>query len=168
MELTRERLVWGGISAIAVMGLGLYSFLYSPLSHQLSSAHRECSAIESEVLHAQDSISSLKLRPPRKGLIAEEEISQAIDELTKGGKSKGVNFISITPRQIEDVKESSHKACPIDIEIESTYEQLGTFLGVLDELGNSIVTITNFNIISAKEGLSKLKTKLTLTMYISN
>ena len=87
--------------------------------------------------------------------------------MTKQGRSKGINFNSIAPRKIENPGDSKYKILPIDIEVKSTYKELAVFLGLLEELEKSLVTVKNLNISSGKEKTAKLNTRLTVNMYLS-
>jgi len=168
MELTKERLIIVISAGLAIIALGLYLFLYSPLINKLRKAHSECKRLETEVLQAREATDSLRIKTPKGKLITEEDVSWAIDELTKKGKLARVNFISITPKQTEKPQQTLfYKILPIEIEMESTYDDLGIFLGSLDELENCVVTVRNFNITSTEEGAKKLKTKLMLNLYLS-
>ena len=168
MKLTKERLVKIALGALVVIGLGLYFLLYKPLMNKLSFARAQWRTIESELRYAQDSVSSLKFKPVMKEVIPEDDISQAIDALTRDGRSKDVSFVSITPRQIEASQNPTYRVCPLYMEIESTYEQFGEFLGLLDESGKNVVLLKNFNMVSMGGDSAKLRTKLTLNMYISD
>ena len=139
MELTKERLIIIIAVAVVIVILGVYLVLYRPLSNKIRTARLECNSIEAEVLQARNQIVPLKQEVTKKGLIIEEDISLAIDELTKLGKSKGLNFNSITPKEI---RKSEHPQCnilPIVMDIESTYKDLGIFLGSLEGLQNSLM-----------------------------
>src|SRR3989338_6324783 len=123
MELTKGRLKIIISAGLAIIALGLYFFLYSPLMNKLRRAHSECKRLETELLQAREAIGSLRIEAPKGKLISEEDVSWAIDDLTKNGKLAKVNFISITPKQTEEEKQSpSYKILPIEIEMESTYE----------------------------------------------
>jgi len=168
MELTKERLIIVISAGLVIITLGLYLSLYSPLINKLRKAHLECRRLETEVLWVREAIESLRLKAPKGKLITEEDVSRAIDELTKKGRSEGINFISITPKQTEEPKQPlPYKILPIELEIESKYEDLGIFLGSLDELENCVVTVRNFNITPTEEGALKLKTRLVINMYLS-
>jgi Tfp pilus assembly protein PilO len=168
MELTKGRLIIVISTGLAIIALGLYLFLYSPLINKLRRAHSECRRLETEVLKAREAIASLRTKAPKGKLITEEDVSWAIEDLTKNGKLAKVNFISITPKQTEEAKQSTaYKILPIEIEMESAYEDLGIFLGLLDELESCIVTVINFNITPAEKGATKVKTKMVVNMYLS-
>jgi len=53
------------------------------------------------------------------------------------------------------------------MEIESTYEKLGVFLGSLDDLEKALVRIKSFDITPDKEDPSKLTTDLSVEIYLS-
>ncbi|MDP3731699.1 MAG: type 4a pilus biogenesis protein PilO [Candidatus Omnitrophota bacterium] len=168
MELTKGRLNIVISAGLAIIALGLYLFLYSPLISKLRKARLECKRLETEVLQAREAIDYLRTRAQKGKLITEEDVSWAIDELTKKGRAERINFVSMTPKQTEEPRQGlSYKILPIEIEMESTYEDLGIFLGSLDELESCVVTVRNFNIAPTDEGVTKMKTKLVLNMHLS-
>lgn len=165
MELTKERLIVIVSVAIAIIAIGLYLFLYGPLVGKLRVASAEYKTIEADLLLARDSIAALKTAETEKGLIAEEDTHFAIDELTRQGKLKGANFISITPMEIER-SDYQYRVLPIKMELESTYEQLAVLLGSLDDMEKSLITVRDFNITTDSENPEKLITKLMVDMYL--
>lgn len=168
MELTRERLTIIIAGATLVVLFGLYLFLYRPLISKCRQAGLECRGIEREVLLAREAITSfLNQNISEKHLISEEDVSLAIDELTKQGRSKGINFVSITPEQIKKAENYPCKVLPIEMKTESTYKELGIFLGSLDDLEKSLITVRNFSLTSDKKDPSKVETKLVINMYLS-
>jgi len=166
MELTRERLTALIFIAIAIVAIGLYAFLYRPLIGKLRAGSLECREVETERRHAQEEIESLEAIEVKKVLITEEEVSLAIDELTRVGKSKGIDFVSIRPDKIEKADDAQCKILPVHMEIKSTYEELGAFLGSVDRLRKSLVAVKGFNISFDKEKMEKLNTKLVINMYL--
>ncbi len=167
MEFARERLVIIIACGVAIVALGLYLFLYGPLIGKLREAYLKCRAVETEAMDAREAIANLKTLETKKGLISEDEISLAIDELTRRGKSKGINFISMTPKKIEQSNDSRYRTLPMEMEIESSYEALGVFLGLLDELEKSLVRVRSFNVTSDKEKGAKLNTRLVVDTCLS-
>ena len=167
MELTKERFIIIIAGGVIIAVSGLYLFLYRPLINKLRGAHLECKAAEVEVLQTRGLTVSLKTEPSKKDLISEGDISLAIDELTRQGELEGINFISITLRQIKRHR-ALYKILPIEIEIESTYEELGAFLGSLDDLGEALITVGSFNITPNKKGPERLRTKLVVNMHLAN
>jgi len=162
MEFTKEKLISIVAATAAVIILGLYLFLYNPLIGKLKVVYLECKNIEAEVLQARNSTAI----GAKKGPIAEEDIALAIGELTREGRLKGIDFISVIPKKIGG-KETLYKILPIEIETESTYKEFGVLLGLLGDLEKSLITVKSFNMKSYKEAPAKLKTKLVVNMYIS-
>lgn len=166
IELTRERLIIVISVAIALIALLVYLVFYAPVRRKLRLKYLECKSIESEVLQARNII-ELAASSYREGaLTTEEGVSQAIDELTRHGKLKGINFISINPKEIKKEKGSLYKILPIQMEIESTYGQLGIFLGSLDELEKGTLTVEGFDINPDKKDSSRFMTDLVVNMYL--
>ncbi len=166
IELTKQRLVIIVSVAVTIALLGTYLILFRPLINKLKLLHLECRGLETSVLQARDAISSLKLKELKKELVSETDVSLAIEELTKEGKVKGINFISLTPKQIERQQES-YKMLPIEMELEASYVMLGDFLGKLDDLNRSLVRIRKFNIVLNKLNPKMLTVRLSLDMYLS-
>lgn len=167
MEIPRERLTLVITAAIAAVALGLYLFLYRPVLKELRATRTKYAAMNPELERAQKLAEMLKPIETDRRLISEKDISIAIDELTRLGNAKGINFISMRPGAAEERKDAPYKIMPITIEIESTYEELGIFLGALDDLERSLITIDEFNIISQSDDPVKLKTLLEVHMYIA-
>lgn len=166
IELTKQQLVVIVSVAVAVALLGIYFILFRPLINKLKLLHLECNGLETGVLQARDAISSLKLKELKKEFASEADVSLAIEELTKEGKAKGINFISLTPKQIER-QQASCKILPVDLELEASYVMLGDFLGKLDDLNRSLVRIRKLNIVLNKPNPKMLTARLSLDMYLS-
>jgi len=165
IELTKQQLVVIVSVAVAVALLGIYLILFRPLINKLKLLHLECNGLETSVLQARDAISSLKLKELKKELASEADVSLAIEELTKEGKARGINFISLTPKQIER-QQAPYKVLPVEMELEASYVMLGDFLGKLDDLNRSLVLIRKFNIVLNKPNPKMLTVRLSLDMYI--
>ncbi|MCX5699525.1 MAG: type 4a pilus biogenesis protein PilO [Candidatus Omnitrophica bacterium] len=166
IELTKQRLVISAAVAAAAVLLGAYLILFRPLINKLKLLHSEYQGLETSISRARDAISSLKLEGLKKELVSEADVSLAIEELTKKGKAKGINFISLTPQQI--AREPGHyKVLPVDLELEASYAMLGDFLGKLDDLNRSLIRVRKFNLVSNKLNPKILITKLSLDMYFS-
>lgn len=164
MEISKDKLIKIISGALAIVAIGTYLFLYRPVINKLKIQHLECRTIESEANQAQEAIAALK-KKDKKTILNETDVSIAIDELTRLAKSKGLNLISMTPKQVKE-KEAHYKILPIEMEVGSTYEDLGVFLGALDRLEKSLATIDSFSVISEKERSLNLKTKLVINMYL--
>ena len=150
---------------IGIAGLGLYLIFYVPLINQLRVLGPECRSIENEVNEARRLIAFFKARETGKILVPESEVSSILEELTRQGNFSGINFSSVTPRSIEEGL--VHRVLPIEMELESTYESLGKFLGLLDDLEGNLMKVRDFNVVPKSDDPSNLTTRLTLNLYLT-
>lgn len=166
MKIPREKLIIVLSAAIVAVVTGIYLFLYMPLVKRLRTNLIECRTCENEVRDARNLIEMAGEFYTERVLITEEGISQAIDELTSRGKSEGINFISINPGEVKKMKDLQYEILPIQMEIESTYEQLGVFLGSLDDLNKGIFKVKGFSIVSSEKDPQRLITDLVVDLYL--
>lgn len=164
MKIKREQLVIIISLAAAIAVLIIYIILFSPVMGRLKAAHRECRALESEVLNVRQQFVLRKPQTSSRVFAPEAEASSCIDEITKLGRLKNVNFTSITPKQTE--AQQDYKVLPIEMDIEAAFNELAAFLGSLGRLQKSPVTIRNFKVTAAKDNASKLKANLLINMYL--
>jgi len=167
MEFTKERLGAVIIISAVIITAGLYVFLYSPLINELRKAASSYAAAEVKILETQKLIASLETADARGGLISEQGVSSAIDELTKESKARNINFISLTPKRIEEMHGVQYGILPIEIAAESTYKEMGMFLGSLSDLKKSLVTVKEFILTPDSKDQAKLITRFRLNMYLS-
>lgn len=165
IELTQEKLVIVIAATTTLIALGAYLIFYAPLIRELRIKRLDCKTVENEVFKCRNIIKSAGQK--ERVLITEEEVSQAIDELTRHGKLKGVNFVSMNPKEIKEEKGTQYKTLPVEMKIESTYEQLAIFLGSLDDLQKALVKVRSFDINPDKKDSSKLMTDLVADIYLS-
>lgn len=149
------------------LAMGVYLFFYAPLVRELKIHGSECKKTEAEVREARDLIARFKAKETEKTLIREAEVSLALEELTRQGNMAGINFVSVTPRSIEAVEGEDYRILPLEMEIESSYEALGRFLGLLDDLRGSLFKVRDFMVTAKSGDSSKLVTQLTLNLYLS-
>ncbi|MFA6320377.1 MAG: type 4a pilus biogenesis protein PilO [Candidatus Omnitrophota bacterium] len=158
------------IAAMVVFSLFLiYIILYRPLIKKLKMKSAEYAAIENKINSAQRLINSSKAMKSDIVMITEKEVSLAIDELTKHGKSLGVEFRAIKPREIiKSDPVNQYKMLPVDIEIEASDKQLADFLGSLDELKKSLIKIYSLDIKADDMNKAMLKAKVVIGIYFSS
>jgi len=165
MEMTRNRTL-AASTAIACLALAaLYLFIYQPLLRRIRIKAAECHSLEPQVLQARKNVSILAIKGHEKNFIGPDEIASAIEELTQRGRAKGVTFLSFTPRQVEK-KEEGYQILPIDMEIESPYRAIGNFMGGLDTLEKCLVTVRRFDIVPLSDKADKIRTRLTVNLYL--
>lgn len=168
MEIPKDKLIVIKSVALIIIALGIYLILYRPLIKELSIKHSYYHKIEAQLAEAHNSIEALKTLGIKRDLANEENLSLAIDELTKQGKSKGLVFVSIRPQDVIAGEGNEYKILPVRMEIESDFQQLALFLGSLEKLEKSIVKIKGFNMIPDNTDPLCVKTELTIHMYLSS
>ncbi|MEA3346669.1 MAG: type 4a pilus biogenesis protein PilO, partial [Candidatus Auribacterota bacterium] len=102
----------------------------------------------------------------KRKLPTKEGISTAIGELTKRGRSLGINFVSINHEKIKTDPDSPYEILPIHMELESECKDLGQFLNALEKLEESVVTMESFKV-KRNEGIHpKITASLRAKMYL--
>lgn len=173
IELTQEKSIIIITGAVIVIALAVYFIFYAPLIRNLMTDRLKCMSKEFELLECCNIIESAGKTAGERVLISEEDASLAIRALTEHGelakhnKLKGIDFISISPKEIKEVKDAQYKILPVEMEIESTYEEIAVFLGALDDLEKALVKVKSFDITPDKEDPSKLTTDLAVEIYLS-
>jgi len=167
IELSQNKLIAAVASLAAVCALIIYFVLFAPLLNKLGRKYTECRAIESEVLEARHIIRSGGALYGDRVLMTEKDVSHAIDELTKHGRRKDINFVSISPKKIRQKEGTQYKILPVEMEIVSSYEKLASFLGSLDELEKGLVKVKSFEITPDAKDEKKFATDLVVDIYIS-
>ncbi|MFH1202139.1 MAG: type 4a pilus biogenesis protein PilO [Candidatus Omnitrophota bacterium] len=142
----------------------LVFLVYLPLAKELTKAGAQLSLKTKEVSQLQSEIQSVSLNK-KKSLPSLKEVSQALDELTKLGLEQNINFISMDPRHPQASKSKVYQILPIDMVIQAEYGELGTFLGALESLKRSVVTLNHLEIDREEKILPKLNVRLTVNMY---
>ena len=166
-ELTNEQMVFGSVFICCILAIVLYIFIYAPLMGRLSKSGRDCRAIEENVVDVRHIINSGAKGGRDRILPSEERVAEAMNELTEKGKEEGVNFIFISPRDIETIPELKYKVQPVNMRLKSGYKQLGTFLGALDEFEKGLLRVRSFAI-KPEDDDSGLITDLVVDIYLSN
>ncbi len=106
--------------------------------------------------------------PKRIPLIQENEISSLLDEITRKGKIRGINFVSIVPRAAEKPEGSLLRVLPLELEIKSSYKSVGIFLGQLQNVENGFLRLKNLQIEPDGSNPAHVSARVTLDVYLSN
>lgn len=168
VKLSRQQLNLLGIAACFAIGGGLYFFVFQPLLHQLKIHSAECSRIEREASALRPHVSAFQNQPIEKRLITEKEVTSALNELTRRGNLKGVEFVLLKPQAVEKLEGKPSRILPIETEVRSTYQELAGFLGAMDKLERSLVTVESFTATQGTENISKIRTRLKIQMHLEN
>jgi Tfp pilus assembly protein PilO len=150
--------------AVPVM---IYAFFYAPLLGDIRIRQAECESIEAKAADARNQIACLPDKDcADRMLVSGERASLAVDELAKYGKTKDVNFVSIKPGDLIADKKFDCKVMPVKVEIDAEKEQFSDFIGYLDELKKSVVTVKSFDLNRDEEGTGRIYGTVVMNMYI--
>lgn len=138
-------------AAIAIGALGLYIILYRPLTINIEKARIQHRSVEDKLSNAEHVIALATKIKIERTLPFEPEDLLAIEEIVKHGESRKIEFISIAPKKAEKKGPKPIKTWPIQVEIESTYEDLGVFLKSFDELRQSLVKVKSITIAPSQD-----------------
>ena len=166
-NLKKEDSIMALSIAFALIILGAYLSIYAPMIKELKGRELVCKEVENDVIEARNIIASAGITYEKRVLMSEGDVSQSIDEMARRGKAEGVNFISMSPDEIRFDKGSQYSILPIDMETKSTYQQLGVFLGALDDMEKGIIKVAGFDISGDEDDPSIVTTDLSINMYIS-
>jgi len=166
IELDKRQVAIIGGAAFVVVVFILIVFVYRPLGGKIHSMREGLRITEQELANARNIVGA-KDRGERKGhLLALEEVSLAIDEMTKTGRALRINFISISPKEIVQLEDARYPVLPIHMDLEAEYRDIGLFLGALEGLTESLVTVRSFSIGKDEEILPLVKSKMVVDMYL--
>lgn len=167
IEITKQVFIASVSGVAAVIVILIYIFIYMPLVHKLKTAYSECRLAESQVADARNVISLAGKTNSDRVLVAEKNALFAIDELTKYGKTMGVDFVSMKPAEITVGKEGDYKILPIDMDIAASDEQFFNFIGSLDSLKKVVIKVKSFDVNPDEHDRTMVHGKLTASLYLS-
>ncbi len=148
----------------------IYLIIFIPLIRELRAKYTECRLCENQAVDARNLIeyaSRLDASYGERVLVSEKECAECVDELTKHGKSLGIDFLSMKPKEIVVKEGTPYKILPIELEIEATDKQFVDFLGSIDELKKTIVTVNSFDITPDRQNRKLLNAKMVINIYLS-
>lgn len=165
MNFMKNRLRIGLGTGAALVLVFVYLIFYAPLMKRLATDAHACRLAEGEVKDARNMIQAFKAREIEKSLLSDLQVSDMLEQITRHGNQIGVTFLAVTSHTSEEGEH--YRILPIDMELESAYESLGQFLGDLDDLKGSLITVKDFVVTPRKEDPLKLDTRLTLNVYLN-
>lgn len=165
IEFIKENGLMVAAGAILVIAIGLYFIFFIPVQRELKAQFLECKDCEDDVVQTRNIIEFAGKVYSKRVLATEKEVSQILDELTKYGRMKGIDFVSIKPGEV--VLADKYKILSVEIAVESTYRELSAFLGSLDDLDKGVVKVKSFNIVPDEEDPWKSTADLVIDIYLS-
>jgi hypothetical protein len=163
IELSKKTITM--ISCIAAAAVFAF-FLISPLFEKARALSREVSSLDEELAMVRQAIVNAGKSGKQGHLLSRSEVSVAIDEIINTGTRHKINFLSTSPQKIETKKDSKFPVLPIRMEVRSKYNDLGVFLGALEGLAKSIVTVREFSAGRTPEILPQIVTELIIEIHL--
>jgi Tfp pilus assembly protein PilO len=156
--------------AVALVVFVTYFIIFAPVLKKLGVKYAECRICESQLSDARSTIdyaANLDKSIGTRILISEKEASAGIEELTRFGKSMGIDFSEIKPGDAKMGPDGSYKVMLVEINMEATGDQFLKFMGSVDELKRAIVRMSSFDVRPDKDDRSRLIINMVVEMYLS-
>ncbi len=93
-------------------------------------------------------------------LIALQGTPMVMEEIAALGNTHSIIFLLMASQEKSKSSYKKIHTLPIDLETQSTYQQLGLFMGGLNRLRRGIVLVDSFQIIQDMQEPGKVKTKM--------
>ncbi len=153
------------ISGIVLVGVVFFLFI-RPLWSKASSISQEVKVLSSELGYIRDALKKSATLNKSRHPLSRGEVSAAINEIMEAGASLDIDFFTTSPQKIQKLINSKYPVLPIRLEMRSTYENFGIFLGSLERLDKSIVTVRQFDIIRKPIILPDIAIDLVLEIHL--
>ncbi len=147
-------------------GLIILIFVYRPLMIQLHDAANRLHEVETKLLNQRGAIAASKKSDVKGQMMQRNEVPLAIAELTEKGRDLGLNFSSISPRQLQETTQAGIRKLPINFTIESEYKNVGQFLAYVEGFSRTIAEVESLSIRPRGKKLPKLSVELVLNLYV--
>ena len=163
LDVTKGQAV---IAAVAVTVVAVaYVFFCRPIMKDVMVKSQTYDVLDAQVRDARGVIASAGKITEERDLLSERDVSVAIDELTRAGKSFAVTFESIRPGELIQGPDPRCKVLPVDITVASADRQMVMFMSALDDLKKNLITITSFDVVPDRDDPTKLKATMTVNLY---
>jgi Tfp pilus assembly protein PilO len=164
----KEKVILGVVGGVIGLALGAYGFVYRPLELELVRQKAEMQSVETRAARAHEAVVSVGKEGVRAIAATEKEALLVIDELTREGKARGVNFAAITPKPFEAASDPHFKILPVELVLESRFEDLGNFLGTFENLKRTFATAPHFRVVYDERNPGKVRAEVLAHLYFLN
>ena len=147
-------------------GLIILIFAYRPLMVKLNDAANRLHEVETKVLNQRGAIAALEKSDVKGQMMQRNEVPLAIAELTEKGRDLGLDFSSISPRELQETTQASIRKLPINFTIESEYKDIGQFLIYVEGFSRTIAEVESLSIRPRENNPPKLSVELLLNLYV--
>lgn len=150
----------------AFSGLIILIFAYRPLMIKLHDEANRLHEVQIKLLNQRSTIAASERSDIKGEMMQQNEVPLAIAELTEKGRGLGLNFSSISPRQLQETAQAGIRKLPISFTIESEYKNVGQFLAYVEGFSRSIAEVESLSIRPRENNLPKLSVELVLNLYV--
>jgi hypothetical protein len=169
LKMPEIKLTPGQTMAAGAAGAAAAVFLFSvffirPAGANIGAMEKELKTIEQEILTARNIIKIHADAEGPENLLMRKDVSRAIDTITKTGEAFDIDFVSIRPKAPQSFE--GYKRLPILLELESSYDDLGLFLGVLAKLKIGVAAARGFEIQRDVKILPKILSRVEIDLYL--
>ncbi len=161
---SRTLLILSG--ACVLSGLIILIFVYRPLMIKLHDAANRVHMVETKALNQRGAIAASKKSDVKGQMMQRNEVPLAIAELTEKGRDLGLNFTSISPKQLQETTQAGIRRLPIKFTIESEYKHIGQFLAYVEGFSRTIAEVESLSIRPRENNPLKLSVELALNLYV--
>jgi len=153
------------ISGVILAGMVFFLFI-KPLWTKATSVSQEVKVLNGELSGVREALAQSSNLNKDRHPLSRGEVSVAINEIMEAGASLDIDFFSTSPQQVQKLKGSKYPVLPIRLAMRSTYEKFGIFLGALENLNKSIVTVKQFNIDRQPILLPEIRVDLVIEIHL--
>ncbi len=156
------------LGAVFVVGTLLIIFIYLPILNESQKLIYKSLEVGENVQGVKNilKIQSQKERVGR--LINYDGVALALNEITSVGQKNQINFILIRPKDVQKMESFEYNQLPIQINLESTYKNLGRFLRDLEQLKESFVFVKSFRVKRDENILPLIKTNMVIEVLLKD
>ncbi|MFH2137511.1 MAG: type 4a pilus biogenesis protein PilO [Candidatus Omnitrophota bacterium] len=153
----------GGV--LLALCLLLY-FVHFPLWREVKEKKAELAGLNSKLNDARTILDSFKKTANTKKLLPRKKISYAIDELTRIGTSYNISFISMSPEGVVNAEGTEYSVMPIALSMVGSYEDIGKFIGALEQSDQIIAAVSHFDLAENKINSGKINANMVINLYL--
>lgn len=157
--------------ALAVLVLIIvYIAAFIPMANRLAVLSEECRIDELRAADVRNLVDMGRMISREYGgrtLLSEEQAAVGLEELTRYGRSMGIIFLSIRPRNVIAREGALYKIMPIELSFETKGEQFVKLMAYMDEMKKAIVTVKSFSVTADNKDRSELQVNMVINIYLS-
>ena len=117
---------------------------------RLEEGKQRLEALKHQIRTIDEAFQNIEEEEKRMRIVNANEISSVIDEITRLGVERNIDFVSIEassqPSKNKRAKKQERPTMPIDIQLKSGFKDMGHFLGALRNLKQASIYISAFKI----------------------